>query len=673
MALTRIRLTRCSDGEALYTGRVPQAMQRGWKLLILASARPPSAWIAKVSLGRQEAGHRSQEVSLTLPFRPHGFGFKFIVLYCDHGAEHFTARLYGHPSPPDAVSLTILALPRGPAGILACLQNLGAFRRALSLATGSIWGRIRKALSITAKIGPPVPPSYAQWIALFDQWPTSRVEAFASNLAKIGTPSIEVFVFSAGPADAPPAAATFQSLQSQMMPPAHIALGWSAPAADYVAVLQAGEVLPPHALLVLAAEAARRGFPAVLMGDEDGLGPDGSRTAPMFKPEPSLPLICSGTLLGGVWLIRRDLAETMGGGQWAECIRLAAWFGARARGLTGVPCRVPHVLTHRRTDTERAPVTDLAQEVERCLEQASIPAVVEAGFPVKTRRLPGALASRKIDIVIPSKLSSDLTINCMAEVIGRTLHRNFEMRVVVTQTGNLTDTQLRARERLCADERVRVEILNRPAFNYSLANNFGAAQLSGEFICLLNDDVQPMDGDWLDGMLSFFTDESVGIVGAKLYYPNMTVQHGGVIIGLAGLCEHANRYLPKGEPGYAWRGELDQEFSAVTGACLLVRRDIFNAVGGLNEAYATGFNDVDFCLRVRELGYAVVFAGSVEMIHHETVTFGHHYAGDPEREATDIQRMRARWGDVVSCDPFHNPNLSLVAGSEWMPSFPPRG
>jgi cellulose synthase/poly-beta-1,6-N-acetylglucosamine synthase-like glycosyltransferase len=131
--------------------------------------------------------------------------------------------------------------------------------------------------------------------------------------------------------------------------------------------------------------------------------------------------------------------------------------------------------------------------------------------------------------------------------------------------------------------------------------------------------------------------------------------------------------LPKGEPGYAWRGELDQEFSAVTGACLLVRRDIFNAVGGLNEAYATGFNDVDFCLRVRELGYAVVFAGSVEMIHHETVTFGHHYAGDPEREASDIQRMRARWGDVVSCDPFHNPNLSLVAGSEWMPSFPPRG
>ena len=673
MALTRIRLTRCPDGNTVYAGHIPLAVQPGWKLLMLTTARPPSNWIARLTFGLPAAGHRLREVSVTLPFRPPGLGFKFAVIHFNLETEHFTAQLYGHRTAPDAVSLTILSLPRGLAGIMTALQNPAAFRRALSLADGSIWGRARKALTMTATIGQPVPAAYAQWITLFDQWPPQRLETFASNLANARAPSIEVFVFSAGPVDAPPAVATFQSLQSQIMAPAHIALGWSAPAADYVAVLQAGEVLPPHALLVLAAEAARRGFPAVLMADEDGLGPDGSRTAPMFKPEPNLPLICSGTLLGGVWLIRRDLAETMGGGQWAECIRLAAWFGARARGLAGVPCRVPHVLTHRRTDTERAPVTDLAQEVERCLGQASIPAVVEAGFPVKTRRLPGALASRKIDIVIPSKLSSDLTINCMAEVIGRTLHRNFEMRVVVTQTGNLTDTQLRARERLCADERVRVEILNRPAFNYSLANNFGAAQLSGEFICLLNDDVQPMDGDWLDGMLSFFTDESVGIVGAKLYYPNMTVQHGGVIVGLAGLCEHANRYLPKGEPGYAWRGELDQEFSAVTGACLLVRRDIFNAVGGLNEAYATGFNDVDFCLRVRELGYAVVFAGSVEMIHHETVTFGHHYAGDPEREASDIQRMRARWGDVVSCDPFHNPNLSLVAGSEWMPSFPPRG
>lgn len=673
MALTRIRLTRCPDGNAVYAGHVPLAVQPGWKLLILTTARPPSNWIARLTFGLPAAGHRLREISVTLPFRPPGLSFKFAVIHFNLETEHFTAQLYGHRTAPDAVSLTILSLPRGLAGIMAGLQNPAAFRRSLSLATGSIWGRARKALTMTATIGQPVPASYAHWITLFDQWPAQRLEASASTLANAQAPSIEVFVFSAGPVDAPPAAATCESLRSQILPAARIAHGWSAPAADYVAVLQAGEVLTPHALLVLAAEAVRRGFPALLMADEDCLAPDGSRIAPLFKPEPNLPLICSGMLLGGVWLIRRDLAETMADGQWAECIRLAAWFGARARGLARVPCRVPHVLAHRRTDTERASVTELAREVERCLGQASIPAVVEAGFPVKTRRLPGALASRKIDIVIPSKLGSDLTINCMAEVIGHTLHKNFDLLVVVTQTAPLTDIQLRARERLCADERVRVEILNRPQFNYSLANNFGAAQLSGEFICLLNDDVQPMDGDWLDGMLSFFTDESVGIVGAKLYYPNMTVQHGGVIVGLAGLCEHANRYLPKGEPGYAWRGELDQEFSAVTGACLLVRRDVFNAVGGLNEAYATGFNDVDFCLRVRELGYGVVFAGSVEMIHHETVTFGHHYAGDPEREATDIQRMRARWGDVISRDPFHNPNLSLVAGSEWMPSFPPRG
>lgn len=552
------------------------------------------------------------------------------------------------------------------------LQNVGAFRRALRAATGSYLGRARKALAVAATIGQPVPTSYAMWVALFDAWPAGRLTPLLSVLAKAGAPSIEVLVLSAGPDGSPPTAATLASLRAQALPVARVSLGWSAPTADYIAVLQAGEVLPSHALLILAAEVVTRGRPAILMADEDRIGVDGGRADPMFKPEPNLSLMCSGTLSRGVWLIRRDLLAGIDDERWAECIRIKAWFRARARGLTDVPCRVPYVLTHRRADAEDAPAADLALVVERCLVEASIPAVVEAGFPVRVRRLPGPLSSRKVSIVIPSKLGSDVTINCMAEVLARTLHQDFEMLVVVTQIGPLTEAQLRARERLCADKRVRVEVLGRSAFNYSLANNFGVARTTGDFICLLNDDVQPLDGDWLDRMLSFFADDAVGIVGPKLYYPNMTVQHGGVIVGLAGLCEHANRYLPRGEPGYAWRGVLDQELSAVTGACMLVRRDVFEAVGGLDEAYPAGFNDIDFCLRVRERNHAVVFAGSVEMIHHETITFGRHYAGNPEQEDSDIQRMRTRWGRQLRSDPFHNPNLSLVLGSEWMPAFPPR-
>ena len=138
--------------------------------------------------------------------------------------------------------------------------------------------------------------------------------------------------------------------------------------------------------------------------------------------------------------------------------------------------------------------------------------------------------------------------------------------------------------------------------------------------------MSPLDSDWLDRMVAVFSDHDVGIVGAKLYYPDMTTQHGGVIMGLGGLAAHLNRRLPRGEPGYMWRGVLDQELSVVTGACLLVRRDVFERVGGLDEALATAFNDVDFCLRTRALNYSVVMAASVELVHHETLTFGHHYA-----------------------------------------------
>jgi GT2 family glycosyltransferase len=672
MTMVRVRIPKYSSEPTVYKGSLKNPVRPGWKLLLVRATTSPSTWIATLLLGTRNADHDSQEVFLAKPLRQPGFGLKFLVVHFNKNVADLTVRLHGHQSAPNTIGLAIFALPQTIAGVLACLQNVGAFSRALRVATGSYLKRVRKAMAAAATIGQPVPTCYALWTGLFDVWPTDRLVPLWAALEKPEAPAIEAFVLSVGPDESRPLAATLASLRTQAMPATCISLGWSVPTADYIAILQAGEVLPSHALLVLAAEAMRRGRPAILMADEDRIALDGSRSDPMFKPEPNLSLICSGTLSRGVWLIRRDLAAALDGNLWAECIRIAAWFRARALGLTDVPCRVPYVLTHRRADAEDAPAADLEQVVERCLEEASIPAVIKSRFPVSVRRLPGPFSSQKVSIVIPSKLTSDLTINCMAKVLSRTLHNKFELLIVVTQTAPLTEAQLSAKERLCADKRVRVEVLERPAFNYSLANNFAAARTTGEFICLLNDDVQPLESDWLDGMLSFFTDDAVGIVGAKLYYPNMTVQHGGMIVGLAGICEHANRYLPRGEPGYAWRGILDQDLSAVTGACMLVRRDVFEAVGGLDETYPSGFNDVDFCLRVREIGRTVVLANNVEMIHHETVTFGQHYTENSQQQEADVQRMRMRWGEQLRNDPFHNPNLSLVLGSEWRPAFPPR-
>jgi len=334
---------------------------------------------------------------------------------------------------------------------------------------------------------------------------------------------------------------------------------------------------------------------------------------------------------------------------------------------------VPYLLTHRSVGVENAPPDVLVDVVTAFLTRAGFAATVKPSFPLRIQWHPGALRAKKVSLIVPSRLRGETQLACLREILEKTTYPNFEMLVLVTQPGGLDADQEAAILPLRAHGNFRVEIIDSDSFNYSAVNNIGAARTEGDFVCLLNDDVAPMESDWLDRMVSFFADRNCGIVGAKLFYPNLTTQHGGVIMGLAGLVEHANRYLPRGNPGYAFRAALDQELSAVTGACLLVRRDVYAQVNGLDESFPTAFNDVDFCLRVRAAGFGIVFAASVEMIHHETLTFGQHYSPEKtEQEARDIQRLRARWSEICKTDPFHNPNLSLVGRSEWNLAYPPR-
>ena len=212
------------------------------------------------------------------------------------------------------------------------------------------------------------------------------------------------------------------------------------------------------------------------------------------------------------------------------------------------------------------------------------------------------------------------------------------------------------------------------SFNYSLANNAAVTATEAPLVCLLNDDVEPKDPDWLARMVGHLCDPCVGAVGAKLDYPNGLIQHGGVLLGSSGFCQHANRHLAGNQPGYAWRAVLDQELSAVTGACLLVRRSLYDSVLGMDETYPSSFNDIDFCLKIREAGYAVVFCATTGLIHFKSLSYGSHYCGDTaaDRQAKDVKRMQNRWSSIGAADPFHNPNLSLLPGREWALAFPPR-
>ena len=677
-------MTRSSPEEPIFSGSLPVASRAGWHFMAAYSVPKYTNWFATLEfeiIGENPSSHEftARNILLVRPVKWHLFGLKVGIVFIPTGATRLTTGVHGVHDVLEAINAIFLQMPRELAAIGVCLQNMKAFRLAFRESAGTVWSRLRRGLEAAAYQGQDIPRSYRVWTSFFDAWPERRLGQLLATVQAAGAPTFGAVVFSTRPAPSPALVATMASLRAQVYPALvtvtetgdGAGIEAARVACDYLATLQAGEVVPRHGLLLMAERLRHLPQADILLADEDCVAPDGSRYNPLFKPEPSLTMMCSGVLSRGLWVVRRELVGTASS-PWAECARLGAWFRVHAAGHAGNTHRVPHVLTHRRSDVEHAPPEKLAAVVNDYLHSAHLQATALPGFPLRVRWKVGNANTPKVSLLVPSRLTGAVQLSCLLDVLEKTTYANLDMLVMVMQDAPLGAAQDSAARQLQADPRVRVEVLHRPSFNYSLANNAAASLTDGDFICLLNDDISTIAGDWLDQMVGLFSDPGVGVVGAKLYYPNLTTQHGGIIMGLAGLADHANRFLPRGQPSYAWRAEIDQEFSAVTGACLLVRRSVYEKVGGLDESFPTAFNDVDFCLRVRQIGYGVVLAASVELLHHETLSFGSHYKDDVAQELIDVRRMQQRWRDVCKADPFHNPNLSLVKESEWELAFPPR-
>ena len=199
-------------------------------------------------------------------------------------------------------------------------------------------------------------------------------------------------------------------------------------------------------------------------------------------------------------------------------------------------------------------------------------------------------------------------------------------------------------------------------FNYSAINNFGVRAAKGDFLILLNNDVEIITENWIEEMLSNCQRKDVGIVGAKLYYPDDTVQHAGIIIGIGGVAGNIFTGLPRKFTGYFHKASIQQDLSAVTAACMMVKRSVYEEAGGLEEKLQVAFNDVDFCLRVRKAGYLVVFDTYVELYHYESKTRGSENTKEKVRRfQSEIEYMRSHWLELLKKgDPMYNPNLTLT-------------
>jgi len=261
-----------------------------------------------------------------------------------------------------------------------------------------------------------------------------------------------------------------------------------------------------------------------------------------------------------------------------------------------------------------------------------------------------------VSIIIPTKDNVNILRKCINSIIDNTLYYNYE--IILVDNRSINEETFNYYEELDEDF---IKILKfDEEFNYSRMNNFAVSHCSNEYILFLNNDIEVITGQWLVSMLEHAQRDGVGAVGAKLLYPDGTVQHAGVIIGLGGVAGHSHKCFPAHNPGYFYRIQMVQDFSAVTAACMLTKKSLFEEVGGFDEKdLAVAFNDVDYCLKLRHKGYLIVYTPYAELYHHESLSRG--YEDTPEKQKRfqqEVAYRKEKWGYVLDNDPYYNPNLT---------------
>lgn len=294
------------------------------------------------------------------------------------------------------------------------------------------------------------------------------------------------------------------------------------------------------------------------------------------------------------------------------------------------------------------------------LDRLGLVGEVEDSAIPSTYRIKYAITgSPKVSIVIPNMDYVDTLRACISSILEKTTYENFE--IVIVENNSKEAETFSYYDELRNDPHIRVVTWN-GKFNYSAINNFGIKEaVTGEYVLLLNNDIEVITPDWIQEMLMFAQRPDVGAVGAMLYYPDDTIQHAGVILGIGGVAGHAHKNFARGDYGYMSRATIVQNLSAVTAACMMVSRDVWNQVHGLDESYEVAFNDVDLCMRIREAGYLIVWTPYAELYHYESKSRG--YEDTPEKKRRfegEVRRFQARWNkELAAGDPYYNPNLTL--------------
>ena len=448
---------------------------------------------------------------------------------------------------------------------------------------------------------------------------------------------------------------------------------------EWVVLLDHDDALTEHALALAALAIADHPGVGLVYSDEDRIDELGRMSLPFFKPDFDPVLLLAQNYVCHMTMVRRALIEKVGrfregleGSQdWDLVLRVTELLAADE------VCHIPHVCYHWRAhrdstaagleakpyaaDAGALAVSDhlgrQGREAQVLLNSAT--GIVRVKWPLPSR-------PPRVSIIVPTRDGRHLAA-CLRSLFSTTSYPDFE--VVIVDNGSVGDE---AHQLFRDYGRVATILSDDRPFNFSALNNRAVAQCSGDVVCFLNDDCEITDHGWLEEMVGQVCQPGVGVVGAKLLYPDGRIQHAGVVLGIGGTAGHPNRFLDHLDYGYFGWLETPRSLSAVTGACMAVRRSIFEQVGGFDEVnLSVAFNDIDFCLRVREAGWRTVWTPHAVLMHHESTSRGDEGSARPRRLEQEEAYMARKWGHRLRADPAYNTNLTLE-DTNFSLAFPPR-
>ncbi len=453
---------------------------------------------------------------------------------------------------------------------------------------------------------------------------------------------------------------------------------------EFVALLDHDDELAPHALYMVAEALNERPDLDLIFSDEDKIDEMGARRDPWFKSDWNYDLMLAQNAVVHLAVFRRRLVGDVGGFR-------SGFDGSQDYDLTlriaerTTPdriCHIPFILYHWRAipgsvalavGEKEYPYVAAAHAIEEHLARTG-----RTGARVERQAHPGYYRIHwplppnppRVAIIIPTRDKVELLRVAVSSVLKRTDYPAVE--VIVVDNGSVEPQTLKYLQDLASIRCVRVLRYDQP-YNFAALNNWAVAQTDAPLVAFLNNDVEVITPNWLSEMVAQALRPEVGAVGCKLYYPNGTIQHAGIVVGIGGRAGHPHLGLQRGAPGYFGRAACAQRFSAVTAACMVMRREVFVRVGGFNEQdFAIAFNDVDLGLRLNRAGLAVVWTPHAELFHHESASLG---AATSDRRQQQFERECANlvrcWPEAIKNDPFYNPNLTL-AGGDWSVAIPPR-